>query len=66
MEDAMPKVTVLTMDDSGALILPDAILSHLNAKVGDELVVTETARGYHIARNDSKVENPADASGKTD
>jgi bifunctional DNA-binding transcriptional regulator/antitoxin component of YhaV-PrlF toxin-antitoxin module len=64
MENAMPKVTVLTMGDSGALILPDEILSHLKAKSGDELVVTETARGYHIARHDPGAGDVVDAGEK--
>ncbi len=60
----MPKVIILTMDDSGALILPDEALNHLKAKLGDELAVTETARGYHIARHDPGVDNAMDTGEK--
>jgi len=62
----MPKVSVLTMDDSGTLILPDVVLDRLKAKVGDDLVLTETARGYHIRRHDPDSEDPADARTRAD
>ncbi len=56
----MPKITVLTMGDSGTWILPDGVLEHLKAKVGDELLATETPRGYQLTRFDPEAESSTD------
>jgi hypothetical protein len=58
MEVAMPKVTALTIDDSGFLALPQEALDRLRFSIGGELVLAETERGYRVAKFEPQ--KPAD------
>jgi bifunctional DNA-binding transcriptional regulator/antitoxin component of YhaV-PrlF toxin-antitoxin module len=57
----MPKVTALTIGGSGFVAFPQEILDRLQVRAGDELVVTETKNGYHIARFDPEREKAPSA-----
>jgi antitoxin MazE len=46
----MIKLEIQEIGDSAGVVLPDAVLSRLNLKVGDTVFLTETKHGYHLRR----------------
>ena len=56
--------TVLTIEkigDSAGLVLPEELLAHLGAEVGDTLYVTETPDGLRLTAIDPNIASELDA-----
>ncbi|MEQ1929746.1 MAG: AbrB/MazE/SpoVT family DNA-binding domain-containing protein [Parvularculaceae bacterium] len=47
---------VRQIGNSLGVVLPKEVLAKLNAKIGDEILVTETSGGIHLHRKDAEFE----------
>jgi putative addiction module antidote len=44
-------LTITKIGNSARVVLPKALLDHLGATVGDQLVVTRTSRGLELSKD---------------
>jgi antitoxin component of MazEF toxin-antitoxin module len=50
------ELKVIAIGDSLGILLPEVVLTHLNMRVGDFLLLTETADGFELTRPDPEFE----------
>ena len=52
----MIKLEIQAIGDSAGVVLPDKVLSRLEVKVGDDVLLTETKDGYQLRSYDPEFE----------
>jgi len=48
------RVEIIEVGDELGIVLPEGALQHLNARIGDEVILVERAGGFKILRRPSE------------